>query len=243
DLLTLTRPDHIRRIHAAYLAAGADLIETNTFNSTAIAQGDYGTGFCVRELNREGARLAREEADRWTRKTPHQPRFVVGVLGPTNRMASMSANVEDPGARATDFETLVQAYAEAIDGLLAGGVHFIMVETVFDTLNCKAALFALESRFAQDGCRTPIMISATITDRSGRTLSGQTVEAFWNSVRHVHPFSIGLNCALGPSELRPYVEELSRIADCLVSVHPNAGLPNAFGGYDESPESMAREMT
>ncbi|MHB1543514.1 MAG: methionine synthase [Gammaproteobacteria bacterium] len=243
DLLTLTRPDLIRRIHAAYLEAGADLIETNTFNSTAIAQGDYGTECCVGELNREAARLARAEADQWTQKTPHQPRFVVGILGPTNRMASMSANVEDPGARTIDFETLTRVYTEAIDGLLEGGVHLIMVETVFDTLNCKAALFALESRFAIDGCRTPIMISATITDRSGRTLSGQTVEAFWNSVRHVRPFSVGLNCALGPSELRPYVEELSRIADCLVSVHPNAGLPNAFGGYDESPESMAREMT
>ncbi len=242
DLLTLTRPDLIRQIHASYLEAGSDLIETNTFNSTVIAQGDYGTGSLVRELNREGARLAREEADRWTRKTPHQPRFVVGILGPTNRMASMSADVGDPGARATDFEILVRAYAEAIDGLIEGGAHLIMVETVFDTLNCKAALFALESRFAQDGHRTPIMISATITDRSGRTLSGQTVEAFWNSVRHVEPLSVGLNCALGPSELRPYVEELSRIADCLVSVHPNAGLPNAFGGYDESPEAMAREM-
>ncbi len=243
DLLTLTRPDLIRRIHDRYLEAGADFIETNTFNSTAIAQGDYGMASLAGELNRAAAHLAHEVAEAWTKKTPAQPRYAVGILGPTNRMASMSADVEDPGARAVDFETLVQAYSEAADGLLDGGVDLIMVETIFDTLNCKAALFALESRFTAGGRRVPVMISGTITDRSGRTLSGQTVEAFWNAIRHVRPLSVGLNCALGPDELRPYVEELSRIADCPVSAHPNAGLPNAFGGYDESPESMAREMT
>jgi 5-methyltetrahydrofolate--homocysteine methyltransferase len=239
DLLTLTRPDIIGAIHAAYLDAGADIIETNTFNSTAISQADYGTESLVYELNCEAARLARVAADRTTARTPDQPRFVAGILGPTNRTASISPDVNDPGFRNVSFDELRTTYAEAVRGLLDGGADLLMVETVFDTLNCKAALFAIEEQFESRGERVPVMISATITDLSGRTLSGQTPEAFWNSVRHVRPFSIGLNCALGAEQLRPYVEELSQLADCYVSAHPNAGLPNAFGGYDETPEHMA----
>ncbi|HET7922065.1 MAG TPA: homocysteine S-methyltransferase family protein, partial [Gammaproteobacteria bacterium] len=239
DLLTLTRPDVIAAIHAAYLKAGADIIETNTFNSTAISQSDYGTEALVYELNREAARLAKREADKATLETPDKPRFVAGILGPTSRTASLSPDVNDPGFRNVGFEELRATYAEAARGLLDGGADLLMVETVFDTLNCKAALFALEELFEQRTTRVPVMISATITDLSGRTLSGQTPEAFWNSVRHVRPFSIGLNCALGAEQLRPYVEELARLADCYVSAHPNAGLPNAFGGYDETPDHMA----
>ncbi|MGA9851820.1 MAG: methionine synthase [Gammaproteobacteria bacterium] len=239
DLLVLSRPHVIEEIHQAYLDAGADIIETNTFNSTAISQADYGTEALVYELNREASRLARRLTEKMTRATPQKPRFVAGILGPTSRTASISPDVNDPGFRNVSFDELRATYADAIRGLLDGGAELLMVETVFDTLNCKAALFAIEEHFERTSERVPVMISATITDLSGRTLSGQTPEAFWNSVRHVKPFSIGLNCALGAEQLRPYVEELSRITDCYVSAHPNAGLPNAFGGYDESPQHMA----
>ncbi|HVC38184.1 MAG TPA: homocysteine S-methyltransferase family protein, partial [Gammaproteobacteria bacterium] len=239
DLLVLSRPHVIEEIHQAYLDAGADILETNTFNSTAISQADYGTEALVYELNREAARLAQRLTEKMSRATPDKPRFVAGILGPTSRTASISPDVNDPGFRNVSFGELRATYTDAIRGLLDGGADLLMVETVFDTLNCKAALFAIEEQFEQRGVRLPVMISATITDLSGRTLSGQTPEAFWNSVRHVRPFSVGLNCALGAEQLRPYVEELARIADCYVSAHPNAGLPNAFGGYDESPEHMA----
>ncbi len=242
DLLTLTRPDIIAGIHRAYLEAGADILETNTFNSTSISQADYGTEALVYELNREGAKLAKGLAQEISARTPGRPRFVAGVLGPTNRTASMSPEVNDPGFRNISFDELRAAYAVATRGLLDGGSDLLLVETIFDTLNCKAALAAIEDEFERRGERVPVMISATITDLSGRTLSGQTVEAFWNSVRHVRPFSVGLNCALGPEQLRAYVEELSRLADCYVSAHPNAGLPNAFGGYDETPEHMCHHM-
>ncbi len=242
DLLVLSRPHVIEEIHQAYLDAGADIIESNTFNSTAISQADYGTQDLVYELNREAAHLAQRLTEKMTRATPDKPRFVAGILGPTSRTASISPDVNDPGFRNVSFEELRASYTDAIRGLLDGGADLLMVETVFDTLNCKAALFAIEEQFQQRGMRVPVMISATITDLSGRTLSGQTPEAFWNSVRHVRPFSVGLNCALGAEQLRPYVEELARIADCCVSAHPNAGLPNAFGGYDESPQHMAEHI-
>lgn len=239
DLLTLTRPDVIGAIHAAYLDAGADMIETNTFNSTAISLEDYGLQHLARELNLEGARLARAACDAAEARDPSQHRFVVGVLGPTSRTASISPDVNRPGFRAIDFDTLRTAYREAVDGLLDGGADLVMVETVFDTLNAKAALFAIEEAFEARGARWPTMVSGTITDASGRTLSGQTAEAFWYSVRHARPLSIGLNCALGAKDLRAHVDILAQVADAFVSTHPNAGLPNAFGGYDETPEDMA----
>ncbi|MFZ5558232.1 MAG: methionine synthase [Pseudomonadota bacterium] len=239
DLLTLTRPGIIREIHSKYLEAGADIVETNTFNSTRVSMADYHMEDLVYELNCEAAKLARAVADEWTAKTPDKPRFACGILGPMNKTASISPDVNDPGFRAITFDELVVAYDEAIRGLVYGGSHLIMVETVFDTLNCKAALFALDRYFEETGNRLPVMISGTITDQSGRTLTGQTPEAFWNSVRHIRPISIGLNCALGAKDLRPHVEELSNVADVYVSAHPNAGLPNAFGGYDETPEYMA----
>ncbi|HET7174365.1 MAG TPA: homocysteine S-methyltransferase family protein, partial [Gammaproteobacteria bacterium] len=242
DLLTLTRPDIIAGIHQAYLDAGADILETNTFNSTGISQADYGMEALVYELNLEAARLAKQIATAVTVRTPEQPRFVAGVLGPTNRTASLSPDVNDPGFRHVEYDGFKAAYAEAVRGLLDGGADLLLVETIFDTLNCKAALDAIEDAFTARGARVPVMISATITDLSGRTLSGQTVEAFWNSIRHVRPFSVGLNCALGAEQLRPYVEELAGLADCYVSAHPNAGLPNAFGGYDETPEHMCGHM-
>jgi 5-methyltetrahydrofolate--homocysteine methyltransferase len=242
DLLCLTRPEVIREIHQAYLDAGADILETNTFNATRISQSDYGLEAVVRELNLAGARLAREVADAVTARTPGRPRFVAGVLGPTNRTASISPDVSNPGHRNVRFEDLVEAYREATEGLLDGGVDLLLVETVFDTLNAKAALFAITEVLEAQGLALPVMISGTITDASGRTLSGQTVEAFWSSVAHVRPFSVGLNCALGARELRPHVEEIARVADTLVSAHPNAGLPNAFGEYDDTPESMAGEI-
>ena len=242
DLLTLTQPAIIAEVHRKYLDAGADLIETNTFNSTSISQADYGMQALVYELNRDGARLARSACDAATARTPAQPRFVVGVLGPTSRTASMSPDVNQPGFRNIDFDELVAAYTEATDGLIDGGSDILMVETIFDTLNAKAALFAIEAVFDNRGGRLPIMISGTITDRSGRTLSGQTAEAFWYSLRHTRPLSIGLNCALGARDLREHIAVLSEIADCAVSAHPNAGLPNAFGGYDESPEAMAQVL-
>ncbi|MFN0314915.1 MAG: methionine synthase [Burkholderiales bacterium] len=239
DLLTLTQPKVIAGIHRAYLEAGADILETNTFNSTRISMADYYMENHVLELNREGARLARQLADEYSKSTPNKPRFVAGVLGPTNRTASLSPDVNDPGARNVSFDELVAAYSEAVEGLVQGGADLILVETVFDTLNCKAALFAASEYFERHGVVLPLMISGTITDLSGRTLSGQTVEAFWNSVSHAKPFSIGLNCALGAKELRPYIAELARLADTFVSIHPNAGLPNAFGEYDETPAQMS----
>lgn len=239
DLLSLTRPDIIGDIHAQYLAAGADLIETNTFNSTAISLADYRLAHLARELNRESARLARTACNAAEASDPGRYRFVVGVLGPTSRTASLSPDVNRPGFRAIGFDELKTAYREAIEGLLEGRADILMVETVFDTLNAKAALFAIEEVFDAHGSRLPVMVSGTITDASGRTLSGQTAEAFWYSLRHAQPLSIGLNCALGAEELRPHVEALSLAADAYVSAHPNAGLPNAFGGYDETPEHMA----
>jgi 5-methyltetrahydrofolate--homocysteine methyltransferase len=238
DLLSLTQPQIIRQIHDTYLEAGADIVETNTFNSNAPSMGDYGMESLVHELNYEAAKLARESADVRTAKTGEQ-KFVAGVLGPTNRTASISPDVNDPGFRNTTFEALAETYKVAAIALIEGGVDFLMVETIFDTLNAKAAIFAIRRAFEQSGTELPVMISGTITDASGRTLSGQTTEAFWNSVRHIKPFVIGLNCALGAEELRPYVAELSRVADTAVSAHPNAGLPNEFGEYDETPEQMA----
>jgi len=239
DLLTLTQPDIIKAVHTAYLDAGADLLETNTFNATSVSQSDYHLEHLVYELNRDGARLARECCDAVEAKTPDQPRFVIGVLGPTSRTASISPDVNNPGFRNTNFEELDTAYREATRGLLDGGADVVMVETIFDTLNAKAALYAIGQEFARRGARVPIMISGTITDMSGRTLSGQTAEAFYYSLRHSNPLSIGLNCALGATELRAYVDALAQVAECYVSAHPNAGLPNAFGEYDETPEQMA----
>ena len=239
DLLTLTRPDIIRGIHRAYLEAGADLVETNTFNSTSISLADYHLQHLVRELNRGGARLARAECDAAEAGDPSRPRFVIGVLGPTSRTASLSPDVNRPGFRAIDFDQLAEAYREAARGLVEGGADVLMVETVFDTLNAKAALFAIDDVFAEIGARLPVLVSGTITDASGRTLSGQTAEAFWYSLRHARPLAIGLNCALGAKELRQHVDVLAQVADTRVSCHPNAGLPNAFGGYDESPGDMA----
>ena len=242
DLLSLTRPRIINEIHEAFLEAGADIIETNSFNSTSIAQADYGMEGLVGELNEASARLARVAVDRCNRQTPSQPRWVAGVLGPTNRTASLSPEVRDPGFRNIDFEQLVSAYSEAARGLIRGGVDLLLIETVFDTLNARAAVFALENLFDELGRRLPLMISGTITDASGRTLSGQTSEAFWHSLRHARPISIGFNCALGPTELRQHIETLAGIADCFVSAHPNAGLPNEFGGYDESAADMAAHI-
>ena len=239
DLLSLTRPDIIRGIHRQYLEAGADLVETNTFNSTSISLADYRLQHLVRELNREGARLARAECDAIEATDPSQPRFVIGVLGPTSRTASLSPDVNRPGFRAISFDELAEAYREAARGLIEGGADVLMVETVFDTLNAKAALFAIDDVFEETGARLPVMISGTITDASGRTLSGQTAEAFWYSLRHSRPLAIGLNCALGAKDLRQHVDVLATVADTHVSCHPNAGLPNAFGGYDETPEDMA----
>jgi 5-methyltetrahydrofolate--homocysteine methyltransferase len=238
DLLTLTRPEIIGDIHRAYLRAGADIIETNTFSSTRIAQADYGLEAFCEELNLDAARLARACVDDYS--TPDRPRFVAGVLGPTNRTASLSPDVNDPGGRNITFVALVDAYREALRGLLAGGIDLIMVETVFDTLNAKAAIYAIESEFQRSGVRLPVMVSGTITDASGRTLSGQTPEAFWISIAHAQPLIAGLNCALGAEQLRPHVESIAHAASCYVSVHPNAGLPNEFGGYDQSPTHMAR---
>jgi 5-methyltetrahydrofolate--homocysteine methyltransferase len=242
DLLVLTQPGIIGGIHREYLEAGADILETCTFNSTAVSQADYNLTELVYELNFEGARLARQLCDEFTAANPAKPRFVAGVLGPTSRTASISPDVNDPGYRNVTFDELVANYVEAITGLVEGGADILLVETVFDTLNAKAALFAIEKFFDMAGRRWPVMISGTITDASGRTLSGQTAEAFWNSLRHVQPLSFGLNCALGAKELRQYVEELSRVCDCHVSAHPNAGLPNAFGGYDETADMLADEI-
>lgn len=241
DLLSLIQPDVIEAIHRAYLDAGADIVETNTFNSTTVSMADYGMESLVRELNEAGARVARQACD--SIATSDRPRWVAGVLGPTSRTLSISPDVNDPGARNTSFDELVETYNEATEGLIAGGADLILIETIFDTLNAKAAIFAVQGTFEKLGVTLPVMISGTITDASGRTLSGQTPEAFWNSLSHAKPFSIGLNCALGAKELRPHIEELSRVADTLVSAHPNAGLPNEFGEYDESAEEMAAIVT
>ena len=237
DLLNLTQPDMIGQIHRQYLAAGADILETNTFTATSIAQADYGMQDLAYEINRAGAEIARAAADEVS--TPDHPRFVAGSIGPTNKTASISPDVNDPGARNVSYDELVAAYLEQARGLVDGGSDLLLVETIFDTLNAKAAIFALETLFEEHGRRWPVIMSGTITDASGRTLSGQVTEAFWSSVRHVRPVAVGLNCALGAADLRPYVAELSRLADTFVSVHPNAGLPNAFGEYDETPDQMA----
>ena len=239
DLLTLTQPDIIATIHREYLDAGADIIETNTFNANAVSLADYGLEELAYELNFEAARLARRMADEATAQTPDKTRYVAGALGPTTRTASISPDVNDPGARNVSFDELVAAYSVATNGLLDGGADLLFIETIFDTLNAKAAIFAVETVFAERGRRWPVIVSGTITDASGRTLSGQVTEAFWSSIRHVAPLAVGLNCALGAKEMRPYIAEMSRVADSFVSCYPNAGLPNAFGEYDETPDETA----
>ncbi|MCV0369268.1 MULTISPECIES: homocysteine S-methyltransferase family protein [Filomicrobium] len=239
DLLVLTQPDMIMEIHEEYLAAGADILETNTFNAQRISMADYQMEELSYEINVEAARIARAAADKWTKKTPDKPRFVAGAVGPTNRTASLSPDVNDPGFRNTSFDVLREAYSEQVRGLVNGGADIILIETVFDTLNAKAAGYATLEVFDELGVELPIMISGTITDRSGRTLSGQTAEAFWYSMAHLKPFSIGLNCALGAELMRPYVAELAHVANTRVSAYPNAGLPNAMGEYDQTPHEMA----
>src|SRR5690554_534681 len=241
DLLVVTRPDVIREIHRGYLDVGADIIETNTFNATRVSQAEYGLEDLAYELNLEGARLARELCDEYTARDPSKPRFVAGVIGPTSRTLSISPDVNDPGFRNIEFDALLDDYYDSARGLVEGGADLLLIETVFDTLNAKVAVFALEKLFGDLGRRLPVMISGTITDASGRTLSGQTAEAFWNSLSHARPISFGLNCALGAKELRQYVEELSNVCDTHVSAHPNAGLPNPLAptGYDETPEQLA----
>ncbi len=239
DLLSITRPDIIKEIHRQYFEAGADIVETNTFSGTTIAQADYHLEDAVYDINFQSAKIAKEVADDITAKEPHKPRFVAGAMGPTNRTCSISPDVNDPGFRAVTFDELVKAYYEQAKALIDGGVDILLVETIFDTLNAKAALFAIQSLFDDIGKEYPVMVSGTITDASGRTLSGQTTEAFLISLSHVPLFSIGLNCALGAKELRPYLQVLSKEAPFYISAYPNAGLPNAFGGYDETPEQMA----
>ncbi|MEE3365181.1 MAG: homocysteine S-methyltransferase family protein, partial [Planctomycetota bacterium] len=239
DLLCLTRPAAIERIHDEFLEAGADILETNTFNSTSISLADYALQDRAFDINLAAAQLARRAADRASDRTPDRRRFVAGSLGPTNRTASMSPDVNNPGFRTITFDELVAAYLEQIGGLVEGGVDLLMPETSFDTLNLKACLFAIEDYFDRHDVRLPVSVSVTITDNSGRTLSGQTLEAFWHSIAHADLLSVGINCALGPTQMRPYVEELSRIAPAFTSCHPNAGLPNAFGEYDETPEDLS----
>ena len=239
DILSLVRPDIINDIHMAYLNAGADLIETNTFNSTSISQEDYGTQNRVYDINLASAKIAKKACQRFTKKTPDKPRFVCGAIGPTNRTASMSPDVSKPDYRNIDYDTLVNAYKEQAKGLIDGGVDILLIETVFDTLNCRAALFAIQDLIDKMSLKIPIMVSGTVTDASGRLLSGQTVEAFWHSIRHVDLLAVGLNCALGAEQIRPYIETLSKIVDTNVLVYPNAGLPNEFGEYDQSPASMS----
>src|SRR5213593_2917267 len=240
DVLVLTRPDVVSEIHQQYLAAGADIIETNTFNSTAISQADYGLESLAYELNLEGAKLARAAADEWSARTPDRPRFVAGSIGPMNRTLSISPDVNNPAHRGATFDEVCAAFRDQVRGLVDGGVDLLLLETIFDTLNAKAAIVAIQEVY--DERRTtnveppPLMISVTVTDRSGRTLSGQTIDAFWTSIAHAKPFSVGINCALGARDMRPYLAELSRLADCYVSCYPNAGLPNAFGLYDEQPD-------
>ena len=243
DILCVTRPDIISALHDQYFAAGADISETNTFSATTIAQDDYHLGAeACRQINLEGAKLARAAADRWTAKEPHKPRFAAGSIGPLNKMLSMSSDVNDPGARLVTFDQVYQAYREQIAALYEGGVDLYLIETITDTLNAKAAIKAILDLEDEGQEKLPIWISGTITDRSGRTLSGQTAEAFWNSVKHAKPFAIGFNCALGADLMRPHIAELSRIADTLVAAYPNAGLPNAMGQYDEEPHETAHEL-
>ena len=238
DLLSLTQPEAIKAVHRAYFEVGADIVETNTFSSTSIGMGDYQMEPLVYELNFESAKLAREVADEFTNANPNKPRFVAGSIGPTNRTASMSPDVNDPGYRAVTFDDLVEAYTDQIQGLVDGGSDVLLVETIFDTLNAKAALFAIDALKEKNNWEIPVMVSGTITDASGRTLSGQTVEAFVISVSHITLLSIGFNCALGADQLLPYLRRLSKETDVLTSAHPNAGLPNAFGAYDQTPEEM-----
>lgn len=239
DLLTLTRPDIIKGIHRDFLAVGCDFVETNTFNANRVSQADYALEDYSIELNQSAAQLAREVCDEFFEITPHQPRYVIGVLGPTNRTASISPNVSSPGYRNITFDDLARAYREAVIGLLDGGADLIMIETIFDTLNAKAAIYAVEEEFNSRQARWPLMISGTITDASGRTLSGQTAEAFYYSVEHAQPISVGFNCALGAGQLKPHIKALSAVSQSMVSAHPNAGLPNELGEYDETPEQMA----
>ena len=239
DLLVLTQPQIIGKIHEEYLEAGADILETNTFNAQRISMADYGMEDLSYEINVAAAKIARAAADKWTKRTPDKPRFVAGAVGPTNRTASISPDVNNPGFRNVDFDELREAYKEQVRGLMDGGADIILIETIFDTLNAKAAGVATLEVFEEKGVELPIMISGTITDLSGRTLSGQTPEAFWYSMRHLRPFSIGLNCALGAELMRPYLAELAAHADARVSAYPNAGLPNAMGEYDETPHDMA----
>ena len=240
DLLSLTQPDIVTGIHKEYLEAGADILETNTFSSTSIAQADYDMQSLAYELNVASAKCARIAADEYTAKDPSKPRYVAGAIGPLNKTLSLSPDVNNPGYRAVTFDEVATAYTEQIKGLVDGGVDILLIETIFDTLNAKAAIYAAKKFFRDNHlAELPIMISGTITDASGRTLSGQTLEAFYNSVRHANPLSVGLNCALGASEMRPHIEELSQIAECYTSAYPNAGLPNAFGEYDEQPSQTA----
>ena len=240
DLLNITQPHIIREIHTKFLEAGADILETNTFNANAISMADYHMENLSYEINLEGAKIARRVADEQTAITPERPRFVAGSIGPTTKLASMSPDVSNPGFRAVNFEELRVAFKDQAKGLLDGGADLLLIETVTDTLNCKAAIFAVMELCEERNIDVPIMISGTITDNSGRTLSGQTVEAFWNSIAHANPISVGLNCALGAELMRPFIKELSNVATCAVSAHPNAGLPNEMGEYDESPEYMAK---
>ena len=242
DLLSLTRPEVIEEIHDSYFAIGADFASTNAFSGTTIAQADYGLESAVYDINYQSAQCARRSADKWTKKTPDQPRYVVGCLGPTNRTASMSPDVNDPGMRLVAFDQLVEAYYQAANALMDGGSDIIMIETVFDTLNAKAALFAVLKMKQERKLDTPIMISGTITDASGRTLSGQTAEAFWVSLMHGNLLSIGLNCALGANDMLPHIKLLDKNATCMISAHPNAGLPNEFGEYDQTPGEMAEQV-
>lgn len=242
DLLSLTRPDIIKEIHALYFEAGADIAETNTFSGTTVAQADYGLEHAVYDINYHSAKIAREVADEFTAREPHKPRFVAGSIGPTNRTASISPDVNDPGFRAISFDQLVTAYKEQVNALLDGGVDLLLVETIFDTLNAKAALFAIDEVLIERGVEVPIMVSGTITDQSGRTLTGQTTDAFLISVSHMDLLSVGLNCALGASMMRPYLQVLNKNAPFNVSAHPNAGLPNEFGEYEETPELMAAQI-
>lgn len=242
DLLSITRPDIIKEIHRQYLVAGSDIIETNTFSSTRVAQADYHLETLAYELNYQSAKIAKEVAEEFTKKEPNKPRYVAGALGPTNKTASISPHVNDPGYRAITFDQLVETYYEQAKGLVDGGADLLLVETIFDTLNAKAALFAIQQLFEDTGKQLPIMVSGTITDASGRTLSGQTTEAFLVSLSHVPMLSIGLNCALGASQLRPYLQVLAKEADCFISAYPNAGLPNEFGHYDQTPSEMAAQV-
>ncbi len=241
DFLIITQPEAIKEIHRKYFDAGADIAETNTFSSTTIGQADYGTEEFVYELNLKGAQLAREAADEFT--TSDKPRFVAGSIGPTNRTASLSPDVNDPGKRNVTYDELVEAYCEQVRGLMDGGSDLLLIETIFDTLNAKAAMFACETVFEEKGVKLPLMISGTLTDSSGRTLSGQTAEAFLISVSHMDLLSIGLNCAFGAKDMEPHIHELAKKSEFMISAHPNAGLPNAFGEYDESPEEMASQIT